>query len=119
NPSVTNSFSALAGFHGTGDFTTNGNNLASSTTAKFNQPMGVAETGDGTLVVSDYDNNRVKAVLTSGVVTNLYGVTLKYWGGTYPGWYDGTVQVPDSIAPNAQARMPMGVLFAPDGSIYT
>ena len=64
-----------AGFHGAGDFTTNGNNIASSTTAKFNQPMCVAETGDGTLVVTDNGNNRVKAVLPSGVVTNLYGVT--------------------------------------------
>ena len=53
--------------------------------------MCVAEAGDGTLIVTDNGNNRVKAVLTSGVVTNLYGVTHKYWGGTYPGWYDGTV----------------------------
>ena len=108
-----------AGFHGKGDFTTNGNNIASSTTAKFNQPMCLAEAGDGTLIVTDYGNNRVKAVLTSGVVTNLYGVTSKYWGGTYPGWYDGTVYVPDSIAPNAQSRLPFGVVFANDGSVYT
>jgi hypothetical protein len=108
-----------AGFHGTGDFTTNGNNIASSTTAKFNQPMCVAEAGDGTLIVTDYGNNRVKAVLTSGVVTNLYGVTSKYWGGSYPGWYDGTVSVPDSIAPNVQSRLPFGVVMAPDGSLYT
>jgi len=108
-----------AGFHGTGDFTTNGNNIASSTTAKFNQPMCVAEAGDGTLIVTDNGNNRVKAVLASGVVTNLYGVTSKYWGGSYPGWYDGTVSVPDSIAPNVQSRLPFGVVLAPDGSLYT
>jgi len=108
-----------AGFHGTGDFTTNGNNIASSLTAKFNQPMCVVETGDGTLIVSDYGNNRVKAVLTSGVVTNLYGVTSKYWGGTYPGWYDGTVYVPDSTSPNVQSRLPFGIAEASDGSFYT
>jgi hypothetical protein len=108
-----------AGFHGTGDFTTNGNNIASSTKAMFNQPMCVAEAGDGTLIVTDYGNNRVKAVLTSGVVTNLYGVTSKYWGGAYPGWYDGTVCVPDSIAPNVQSRLPFGVVMALDGSFYT
>jgi hypothetical protein len=108
-----------AGFHGAGDFTTNGNNIASPSTAKFNRPMNVAEAGDGSLIVTDYGNNRVKRVLASGVVTNLYGVTLKYWGGTYPGWYDGTVQVPDSIVPNVQARMPMGVAFAPNGTVYT
>jgi len=108
-----------AGFHGTGDFTTNGNNIASSTTAKFNQPMCVAEAGDGTLIVSDYGNNRVKAVLTSGIVTNLYGVTAQYWGGSYPGWYDGNAKVPDSVAPNAQSRLPFGIVMASDGSIYT
>jgi hypothetical protein len=119
NPSATNSYSTLAGFHGAGDFNTNGNNIASSTTAKFNQPMCVTEAGDGTLVVSDYGNNRVKAVLTSGVVTNLYGVTSQYWGGSYPGWYDGTVYVPDSFAPNVQSRLPFGIAIASDGTVYT
>src|ERR1035437_7589507 len=118
NP-VTGVVTTNAGFHGTGDFTTNGNNIASSTTAKFNQPMCVAEAGDGTLIVTDYGNNRVKAVLASGVVTNLYGVTSQYWGGSYLGWYDGAVKVPDSIAPNVQSRLPFGVAFAPDGSVYT
>jgi hypothetical protein len=119
NPGATNSYIKLAGFHGKGDLTTNGNNIASSSTAKFNQPMNVAETGDGTLIVTDNGNNRVKAVLTSGVVTNLYGVTAQYWGGTYPGWYDGTVHVPDSVVPNAQSRLPVGVVFALDGTVYT
>jgi hypothetical protein len=118
NP-VTRVVTTNAGFHGAGDFTTNGNNIASSATAKFNHPMCVAEAGDGTLIVTDYGNNRVKAVLTSGVVTNLYGVTSKYWGGTYPGWYDGTVFVPDSIAPNVQSHLPFGVVLASDGSFYT
>jgi hypothetical protein len=108
-----------AGFHGVGDFTTNGNNLASSSTAKFNQPMNVAEAGDGSLIVTDYGNHRVKRVLASGVVTNLYGVTSKYWGGAYPGWYDGAVSVPDSIVPNAQSRLPFGVVMASDGTVYT
>jgi len=111
--------STNAGFHGAGDFTTNGNNVASSNTAKFYQPMNVVETGDGSLIVTDYGNNRVKRVLPSGVVTNFYGVALKYWGGSFPGWYDGAVQVPDSIAPNVQSRMPVGVALALDGTIYT
>src|ERR1035437_1714506 len=118
NP-VTGVVTTNAGFHGTGDFTTNGNNIASAATAKFNQPMCVAEAGDGTLIVTDYGNNRVKAVLASGVVNNLYGVTLKYWGGAYPGWYDGAVKIPDSIAPNVQSRLPFGVVMASDGSFYT
>ena len=108
-----------AGFHGAGDFTTNGNNVASSNTAKFYQPMNVVEAGDGSLLVTDYGNNRVKRVLPSGVVTNFYGVSSKYWGGSFPGWYDTTVQVPDSIAPNVQARSPVGVALALDGTVYT
>ena len=108
-----------AGFHGRGDFPTNGNNVASSSTAKFFQPTGIAEAGDGTLIVTDYGNNRVKVVLASGVVTNLYGVVSNFWGGTYKGWYDGSVVVPDFLAPNVQSRIPFGVAFAPDGSVYT
>ena len=108
-----------AGFHGAGDFTTNGNNVASSATAKFNQPYGVAEAGDGSLIVTDYGNNRVKIVTTNGLVTNLYGVSSVYWSGLFPGWKDGTVQVPDSLTPNVQARLPVGIAFARDGTVYT
>ena len=118
NP-VTGMVTTNAGFHGVGDFMTNGNNIASSSTAKFSQPTGIAEAGDGTLIVTDFGNSRVKVVFTSGVVTNLYGVASIFWGGIYKGWFDGTVSVPDSSAPNAQARLPFGVAFAPDGSVYT
>jgi hypothetical protein len=116
-----------AGFHGAGDFITI-NDFAYSNTAKFFQPVGVAEAGDGTLIVTDYANHRVKAVLTSGIVTNLYGVQSNNWRGTFPGLSGGTsgtdsgltesVLLPDSKVPNASARMPNGVTFAPDGSVY-
>src|SRR5437773_6964226 len=62
------SYTQHAGFHGAGDFTPP-NTVASSSTAKFNQPHGVPEAGDGTLAVPDMGNHRVKAALTSGVVT--------------------------------------------------
>jgi sugar lactone lactonase YvrE len=112
-----------AGFHGVGDFTT-ANNVASSATARFNMPYGVAEAGDGTLVVADNGNHRVKAVLTSGVVTNIYGVNSTYWvqgsagNGIFPGWWDGSVAVPDTYG-TAEARSPVGVVFAPNGTVYT
>jgi len=109
-----------AGFHGRGDFPTNGNNVASSSTAKFFQPTGITEAGDGTLIVTDYGNNRVKVVLASGVVTNLYGVASNFWTKSYyPGWSDGTPKLPDATANNVQSRIPFGVAFAPDGSVYT
>ncbi|PYI83746.1 MAG: hypothetical protein DME26_14500, partial [Verrucomicrobia bacterium] len=115
-------FSTIAGFHGAGDFTT-ANNVASSPTARFNQPTGVTEAGDGTLVVTDTGNHRVKVVLTNGVVRNLYGVSSNYWvqgsasQGIFPGWWDGTVVVPDVLG-DVEARQPSGIVFAPDGKVY-
>ena len=107
------------GFNGQGDFTGVNNIGATPSTAKFCQPYGVAVAGDGSLIVTDRGNHRVKVVNSSGITTNLYGVTSNYWRGTYHGWYDGTVNVPDSIVPNVQSRLPTGVAFARDGTIYT
>ena len=107
-----------AGFHGIGDFTTNGNDVAFASRAMFNGPMGICETGDGNLLVTDITNNRVKVVLPSGVVTNLYGVTRQYWSGSYPGWFDGTVFLPESTG-DVQGRMQNGICFGPDGTVYT
>jgi hypothetical protein len=112
-----------AGFHGRGDFNINGNNIASSSTAKFNQPMNVAETGDGNLIVTDFGNHRVK-VVTSTSVTNLYGVSSNNWVYirnspyyNWPGFVDGTVVVPDAPG-GVAARQPFGVALAPDGNVY-
>ncbi|MSU57484.1 MAG: hypothetical protein EXS35_04770 [Pedosphaera sp.] len=112
-----------AGFHGAGDFT-NQLNTASSSTAKFNQPYGVVEAGDGTLVVTDNGNHRVKVVLATGAVTNLYAVKSNFWvqgsasQGIFPGWWDGTVCQIDALG-CVEARSPVGIAFAPDGSVYT
>lgn len=122
NPN-TGAVTTFAGFHGVGDFTTP-YNVASSASAQFNQPYGVAETGDGALLVADSGNHRVKVVLTTGVVTNLYGVSSNFWvqgsasQNVYPGWWDGTVAVPDTLG-TVEARSPVGVLFAPNGTVYT
>ncbi|MGA2028681.1 MAG: hypothetical protein ABSG87_01220, partial [Verrucomicrobiota bacterium] len=106
-----------AGFHGAGDFP-DGTDLASAANAKFNQPMSVAEVGDGSLIVTDYGNGRVKVVRASdGAVTNLYAVTPNDWTAPYPGWVDGTVMVPDTLG-GVAARLPFGVAFSPDGTVY-
>ena len=118
-----------AGFHGAGDFIHIASNIDSNSIAKFNQPTGITEAGDGSLIVTDLGNNRVKVVRASdGAVTNLYGVSSGNWSGSMPGFSGGdaatdngwheTVQVPDTKVPNASARMPYGVAFAPNGSIY-
>ncbi len=106
-----------AGFNGTGDFITNSGDIASVSQAKFNHPTAIVEAGDGTLIVSDYNNNRLK-VIANGAVTNLEGVTRKYWHGSFPGWLDGAVNVPDSNPVNAESRLPYGLAFGPDGTVY-
>ena len=111
-----------AGFNGAGDIISTNNNRDPISVAKFFQPTGIAEAGDGSLVVTDYGNHRVK-VVNSINVTNLYGVTSSDWvyfdvpPWQYPGFVDGTVVVPDAQG-GVAARLPFGVAFAPDGSVY-
>ena len=107
-----------SGFNGPGDYTGINNRGAIGTSVKYFQPAGIAEAGDGSLIVVDTGNNRVKVVSTVGVVTNLFGVSSNYWGGSYPGWFDGAVTVPDSISPNEQSRLPVGITLASDGTLY-
>ena len=108
-----------AGFHGQGDFVS-AQNIAYSNTATFYQPSGITESGDGTLIVTDYGNGRVKAVLANGEVTNVYGISSKYWSPAasgYPGFQDGTVALPDNYG-GVAGREEYGVVVAPDGSLY-
>ena len=107
--------STNAGFNGVGDFysTLNHDPIA---IARFSQPSGVTETGDGSLIVTDSGNNRVK-VVTSTSVTNFYGVSSNDWTGPYPGLQDGTVAIPDKLG-GVSTRLPFGVVIAPDGTVY-
>lgn len=106
-----------AGFHGKGDFITV-DDFAYSNTATFFQPSGITESGDGTLIVTDFGNDRVKAVLANGNVTNVYGVSSNDWISPYPGFVDGTVTLPDTKG-GVAGRSEFGVVVAPDGSLYT
>lgn len=110
---------ALTGFNGAGD------HFGTAKFAKFSGPYGITSAGNNVLVVTDYGNNRVKVVDPLGTVTNLYGVDSSFWltgPGTYPGWADGTVCGGD-INYNSfgcvEGRLPCGVVFAADGSVYT
>ncbi|MGB7768681.1 MAG: chitobiase/beta-hexosaminidase C-terminal domain-containing protein [Verrucomicrobiia bacterium] len=110
----------ITGFNGAGD------HFGPKTVSQFLQPYGLAEVGNGSLVVADYGNNRVKVVNSLGTVTNLYGVDSNYWvtgPGTYPGWYDGTVVYgPPSqnydIEGSVEARLPAGVVVDGNGNGY-
>lgn len=113
-----------AGFNGAGDGTGPNNVGVPNSMAKFLSPYGVAAAGDGTLIVSDYGNDRVKVITVTGITTNLYGVSSNDWiSGTppdqFPGWLDGTVSVPDKLG-GVAGRCPAGVLLSPDGgTVYT
>jgi len=105
--SVTN----LAGFNGPGD------NIGRP--ARFFAPKGISAAGNGALVVADNGNHKVKVIDQNGVVTLLYGVSSNLWlsgGNSYPGWYDGPGTATQG---SAEARLPVGVLVAPDASVYT
>jgi sugar lactone lactonase YvrE len=110
------------GFNGQGDSVkVNNNGGTTKSQTKFFQPSGVAEAGDGSLIVTDYGNNEVKVVSTSGITTNLYGVPSSLWDTTdqdvFPGWWDGTVVVPFQVG-YVESRLPFGVAIASDGSVY-
>jgi hypothetical protein len=115
NPS-TLSISNLTGFNGAGT------NFGPRAHAQFNAPSGIAAAGGSLLVVADSGNNRVKVVDPAGTVTNLYGVVSSDWSNPYPGWADGAVCPGGDLNYNcigyAESRLPKGVLFAGDGSVY-
>jgi sugar lactone lactonase YvrE len=108
-----------AGFNGQGDGTGIENRGVFNSKAQFFQPYGVAASGDGTLIVTDFGNDRVKVVTASGITTNFYGVASNVWISPFPGWRDGTVSIPD-LKGGVSSRCPAGVVLSPDGTtVYT
>jgi sugar lactone lactonase YvrE len=74
------------------------------TNASFSRIKGITIAPDGTIYVADPDNNRIRIVTSTGVVTTLAG------SGT-PAFSDGT-------GSGASFSYPDGVAVAPDGNIY-
>ena len=104
-------YTVLAGFNGRGDVL--------GRPATFFAPKGISAAGNGALVVADNGNHKVKVIDQYGIVTLLYGVSSNLWisgTGEYPGYYDGPGTATQG---SAEARLPVGVLVAPDTSIYT
>ena len=103
---ITLNLSYLAGSNAPGF--TNGPGLL----ARFNQPHQLAKAPNGSLVVADRMNHRVRVVTTNGITTTLYGIEPDAWASDYPGWEDGSVEF-------AEAREPVGVTIAKDGTVYS
>lgn len=71
--------------------------------AAFDLPRRMALAPDGSIVVADSGNNRIRAISPSGKVTTLAG--------------DGTVGLRDGVAASARFDSPEGVWVAPDGAV--
>lgn len=71
--------------------------------ARFNFPRGVAVHPDGTIIVGDSFNNRVRRVTSTGVVTTIAGSTFGFANG---------------VGAAARFESPWGVAVDPAGNIY-
>ena len=80
-----------------------GNADGAGTEARFDSPVGMDFDVQGSLLVADSRNHRIRHVTPNGVTTTLTGST--------PGFADGGVA-------QAQFLLPCGVASAPDGTIY-
>ncbi len=82
-------------------------------TAKFNTPWQLTSAPNGSLIIADRLNHRVRALTPEGTVATIYGVGVdsNNWFNVsfpdYPGWLDGT---------NALANLPSSVLVGPAGT---
>lgn len=71
--------------------------------ARFDSPVGLAVRPDGTVVVADSRNHRIRTVSVSGVVSTLAG---------------GAEGDADGAGTAATFRFPTGVAVGPDGAVY-
>ena len=90
--------------------------------ARFNAPVGVAVRHDGSIIVADTYNDKIK-LISNGVVTTLAGSTRGFADGSGPNakfdtpcsvaaWQDGRTVVADTL--NSRIRV-----IEPDGSTWT
>ncbi|MCF7669716.1 MAG: chitobiase/beta-hexosaminidase C-terminal domain-containing protein [Verrucomicrobia bacterium] len=83
--------------------------------AKFNSPGHIVSAPDGSLILADTQNHRVRRIDAEAVVSTVYGIAPDAWGydnlTSYKGWWDGDPAV-------AESRSPLGVGIGDNGSLY-
>lgn len=89
--------------------------------SQFEQPHQLVKAPNGSLLVVDSGNHRVRIVGLDGTVTTLYGIDPNRWEGQecitcnpiiLPGWFDGSAEF-------AEARKPTGIAVNADGTVFT
>lgn len=87
--------------------------------SKFNTPHGLVLAPNGSLVVADRLNNRVRVIDTNYNVTTLYGIPRSQWsyalGGFFPGWVDGA----GGEDGPASARDVVGLTITTNGTLFS
>ena len=91
--------------------------------ARFNQPRGIAASGDGRMVVCDTMNNYLRLIDTNNNTTTLYGTPSNVWTKTccncnpalYAGWVDGTA---GNTTNSASGREPVSVTISSNGILF-
>lgn len=91
--------------------------------AFFNQPIGIAASADGRMVVCDSANNYLRVIDTNYNTTTLYGTPTNVWTRTcctcnptlYAGWVDGTAGIATT---SASGRQPVSVTISSNGTLF-
>ena len=78
---------------------------ASTTTARFDRPLGMALRSDGRLFIADTDNHRIRVISADGATVSTYA------GNGNPGLLDGD-------ADTAEFNRPVSLAFATDGRLF-
>jgi sugar lactone lactonase YvrE len=83
----------------------NGDNIP-AITAELGQPDGIAVDGAGNVYIGDKNNNRIRKINTSGIITTIAGTGIYGYSGD------------DSLATNAKINYPYGVAVDGSGNVY-
>ena len=83
---------------------------ASTTTARFNRPLGMALHSDGRLFIADTANHRIRVISADGARVSTYA------GNGNPGLLDGDVDAAEFNGPVSLAFATDGRLFVGDGA---
>ena len=83
---------------------------ASTTTARFDRPLGMALHSDGRLFIADTDNHRIRVISADGATVSTYA------GNGNPGLVDGDADAAEFNGPVSLAFATDGRLFVGDGN---